>query len=487
MHFRVFLFVVGVLLCALAGAQLCVTAVSFYFNDGCGWTLLATALGVGAVGVAAACGIRGARDRHIEHRHGFAVVGLCWVTAACVGALPYIFCLDMPVVDAVFETTSGFTTTGATILTDIEAVPKSLLLWRSVTHWLGGMGIIMLSLAVLPLLGVGGMQLYKAEMPGPTKDKLTPRVRDTAMTLWRVYVLMTVAEILLLWLAGMTPFDAVNHTFATVATGGFSTRNASIAAFPSPAIQWIIIFFMAAAGVNFTLHFHLLHGRIGQYGRDAEFRWYVGILALGAGMAALALYTHGTPLGQGTGEAEPTIRAAVFQIVSICTTTGFITEDYLKWPYLAQMVILLLMFVGGCAGSTGGGIKFMRILLLGRIAYQEIFRLLHPHARRQVKINDRPVPADVLQGVTGFTLAYLAILGVSTFVLAAFNLDVLTAFSASLTCLSNVGPGFAAVGPVENFAHLPAFIKGWLSLCMLLGRLEIYAILLLLIPEFWRN
>lgn len=487
MPFRVFLFVVGVLLCALAAAQLCMAAVSLWYDDGCARPLALTALGLMALGLAAASCIRGARNRHLEHRHGFAVVGLCWVTAAFAGALPYIICLGMPVVDAVFETTSGFTTTGATILTNIEAVPKSLLLWRSVTHWLGGMGIIMLSLAVLPLLGVGGMQLYKAEMPGPTKDKLTPRIRDTAMTLWRVYVLMTVLEIVLLFAAGMDLFDAVNHTFATVATGGFSTRNDSIAAFPSPVIQWIIIFFMAAAGVNFTLHFYLLRGQVAQYRRDAEFRWYVGILALGAGMAAVALYLRGTPLGHGTGEIEPTIRAAVFQIVSICTTTGFITEDYLKWPYLAQMVIVLLMFVGGCAGSTGGGIKFMRILLLGRVAYQEIFRLLHPHARRQIKINDRPVPPDVLQGVTGFTLAYLAILGISTFVLGAFELDILTAFSASLTCLSNVGPGFAAVGPVENFSHLPSFIKAWLSLCMLLGRLEIYAILLLLIPEFWRK
>lgn len=488
MQIRVFLFVVGALLCGLGLAQLCVAGVSLILGDGSALHLAHAAMAVIGAGVVCVLFSGGDLSHGITHRDGFAIVGLCWMAAAAAGSLPYMLALKLSAVDALFESVSGFTTTGATILTDIEAVPQSILLWRGLTHWLGGMGIIMLSLAILPLLGAGGMQLYKAEVPGPTKDKLTPRIRDTAVMLWKVYALMTLAETGLLWLAGMSFFDAVNHTFATVATGGFSTRNASIAAFPSPTIQWIVIVFMAAAGMNFVLHFRLLSGRsLRQYTSNAECRAYMSALGLCVLAAAGALGVCGVMPLESLADLERVVRAAAFQVVSICTTTGFITEDYLGWPFLAQGVLLGLMLVGGCAGSTAGGVKFMRVLLLNRMAGQEIFRLLHPYAKRQIRIDGRPVPLDVLQGVTGFALLYVGILGVSTLALSAFQIDLATAFTASLTCLSNVGPGFGGVGPMDNFAHLPGLVKAWLALCMLLGRLELYAVFLLLLPAFWRD
>lgn len=423
----------------------------------------------------------------ITHREGLAVVGLCWVASTVAGGLPFVLAGHLSLTDAVFEAASGFTTTGATILTDIEIVPRGLLLWRSLTHWLGGMGIIVLSLAVQPLLGVGGMQLFRAEVPGPTPDKLTPRIQDTAKCLWGVYLLLTVLQIILLRVGGMDMFDAVNHTFATVATGGFSTKNASLAAFPQPFIQWVIIVFMFAAGMNFSLHFRALRGQPGCYFRSAEWKTYAGVVAVSVMVVAATLFLRGVMPASEMAEVEGLVRAAAFQVVSIITTTGFVTENYALWPPLCLVILLFLTFLGGCAGSTGGGFKVMRLAVMARLTALELLHVLHPRSVRLVKLDGRPVAQDVIVGVVGFLLIYLFLLLLGTLLLSALEQDLITAFTAALTCLSNVGPGLGQVGPVDNFAHFPAVGKWGLALLMLLGRLEFHALLLLFMPGFWRR
>lgn len=487
MRTQIVLFIMGVLIACLGLSMLLPLGVSVYYQDNSTGTF-ALAMGiVVSIGFALAVASRSPQAMALSHREGLAIVGLCWMAASLAGSLPYILGGHMSFTDAVFETASGFTTTGASILTDIEALPKGILMWRSLTHWLGGMGIILLSLAILPLFGMGGMQLYKAEVPGPSPDKLTPRIQDTAMLLWKVYGLMTLLQIILLILAGMDAFDAVNHTFATVATGGFSTKNNSIAAFPSPVIQWIIIAFMFMAGINFALHYRLLRGDYQVYRMDKECVLYAGLLLLGSTVITFSLVYRDIMPFSTLKEVETVIRAACFQAVSICTTTGFVSEDFSKWPAAALCVLILLMFLGGSAGSTSGGMKVMRIRVLYELINQEIFRLVHPHSVRHLKMGGKTLAPPVVTGVVGFILLYLFLLLMSTFILTMWELDLTTAFTASLTCLSNVGPGLGAVGPVENFSHLPTAVKWVLTLCMLIGRLEIYAIFILFVPEFWKH
>lgn len=486
MQIRSVLFIMGVLLACVGVSLILPLAVSIGYGDGATKALLSSMVIITGGGLALAYTNRSQTLLNLTSRDGFAIVGLCWIAASFAGGLPFMLTSNLDLTDAVFESASGFTTTGATIIADIEALPKGLLMWRSLTHWLGGLGIIVLSLVILPLLGVGGMQLYKAEVTGPNPDKLTPRMHDTALMLWKVYGLMTVTQTILLYWAGMDWFDALNHTFATVATGGFSTKNASIAAYPQPAIQWIIILFMFLAGINFTLHFRFLRGEFTAYA-NRECVFYTLLLLVGSIFIVIALVMGGFFPLQHFADVEPVIRAAVFQLVSLCTTTGFVTENYNVWPTITLSLILFFMLMGGCAGSTSGGIKSMRLLVLARLAYAEIFRLLHPHSVRHLKVEGRPLPTEVISGVVGFFLLYLALLMVCTFILSTQQMDLLTAFTASLTCLSNVGPGLGAVGPVDNFGWLSNTAKWILTLIMLLGRLEIYAILVLFVPEFWRR
>lgn len=487
MRAKIILFIMGVLIVCLGLAMLAPLLVSLYYQDGAAAALTSSILCIVGVGVCCCLATKNREKVTLGHREGLAIVGLCWLAASLAGALPYIFGGYLGFTDAVFETASGFTTTGASVLTDIESMPKGILLWRSLTHWLGGMGIILLSLAILPLFGMGGMQLYKAEVPGPSPDKLTPRLQDTAMLLWKVYGLLTLVEIVLLILAGMDVFDAVNHTFATVATGGFSTKNNSIAAFPSPYIQWIIIVFMFLAGINFALHYKLLRGNTAVYWRDQECVLYAVLVFLGGVLITAGLVWRGTMPFDSWQAAEQTVRAAFFQAVSICTTTGFVSENFALWPTATLCILLFLMFLGGSAGSTSGGMKVMRIRVLYEVISQEIFQLVHPHSVRRVKMGGRVLPPTVVTGVVGFILLFLCLLFAATFVLTVFELDLVTAFTASLTCLSNVGPGLGTVGPVENFSHLPNAVKWVLTLCMLIGRLEIYAIFILFVPEFWKH
>ena len=487
MQLRSVLFILGVLLACLGFSLLLPLGISLWYGDGALKGLLASLVIISGGGLALAYGNRSDSPLNLRLRDGFAIVGLCWIAASFAGGLPFVLTSTASLTDAVFEAASGFTTTGATIFGDVESLPKGLLMWRSLMHWLGGLGIIVLALIILPLLGVGGMQLYRAEVTGPTPDKLTPRMQDTALMLWKVYCLMTAVLTILLAVAGMDWFDALNHSFSTVATGGFSTKNASIAAYPQASIQWILVLFMFCAGVSFTLHALCLRGQCRVYLRDREFRFYAGLLFLGTLCIVINLVDHDFfPLGS-LKELETVTRAAAFQLVSICTTTGFVSENYAPWPPLSLAIILIFTLMGGCAGSTGGGLKVMRLVTLFRMAYQEIFRLLHPHSVRHLKIGGRPVAPEIVAGVVGFFILYLIILVLCTLVLTVQDIDLLSAFTASLTCLSNVGPGLGSVGPVDNFSHIPNVSKWVLTLCMLLGRLEIYAVLVLLVPEYWRK
>ncbi len=421
-------------------------------------------------------------DPELAHREGFAVVTLGWAAFGLIGALPYVFSGAAPTfVDALFESFSGFTTTGATILTDIEAIPRSLLLWRALTHWLGGMGIIVLTIAVLPMLGVGGMQLFRAEVPGPTTDRLSPRIQDTAKLLWGVYIGLTAAEVTLLLLGGMDLFESVCHAFATLATGGFSTRNASVAGFNSAYIDAVITLFMFLSGVNFALHFAWITGNPKKLFRNEEFRCYAGIT-----LAAVALLMFFNAFGTYTDLLE-NFRYSAFQAVSILTTTGFGTADYEMWPYLCQVLLILLMFIGGSAGSTGGGAKVSRVLLITKHASVQMWRLIHPRGIRRVKLDGKPVPEDVLQSILGFFALYLACTGIGALCLSALGADPVTAVASVVASIGNIGPGLGTVGPTENYAHLPQLGKIVLSFCMLVGRLEIFTVLALFYPGLWRR
>ncbi len=480
MNPRAVLRVLGVLLVAVGTAMLpaAVFAAADRSRD------LVPLLASAGISLAAGAGLmlptRGKVDLTVKD--GFAIVTFGWLACAVFGALPFLLAgaVKTPV-DAVFESMSGFTTTGATILGDIEALPRGLLFWRSLTHWLGGMGIVVLSLAVLPALGVGGMQLFRAEVPGPTADRLSPRIQNTAKILWGVYVGLSALEAALLLVGGMSLFDALCHTFGTMATGGFSTRNASIAAFPSPFIQTVITVFMFLAGANFALHYWLLRRRITHYARDEEFRVYTGVTVVSVLLLWLILVLK---LGEGPVLA---LRHASFQAVSILTTTGFGTADYLLWGAAAQIILLLLMFFGGCAGSTGGGMKHMRLLLLGKHGMRELRKLLHRQGVFTVRLSGKRVADDVMMNVLGFFLLYVSIFAAAALVVAAMGVDLETAVGASAATLGNIGPGLGQVGPASTYAGLPLAAKGILSFCMLLGRLELFTVLVVLTPMFWRR
>jgi len=480
MNIALTLRILGALLLFLAIALLFPLPFSWIYADGAsGAFILSSVISAGCGGLLFS---RFRSEKDLSVREGFAIVTFGWTFFALFGALPFVFSGAIPsYLNAFFETMSGFTTTGSTILTDIEAIPPSLLLWRSLTQWLGGMGIIVLSLAILPMLGVGGMQLFKAEVPGPTTDRLKPRIQDTAKLLWGVYVLLTCLEILLLMAGGMSFFDGLNHSFTTMATGGFSTRNASVAAYDSAYIDWVITLFMFLAGVNFSLHYLALRGKIGDFIRNEEFLFYSSLVI--AGTTLITILNMG---GTYPGFLD-NLRYSAFQVVSIMTTTGFGTADYELWPVLCQYLLMFSMFIGGCAGSTGGGMKVARILLLFKHAQVQVYRLIHPRAVRLVKLGDRPVDKDVMQSILGFFALYLGVFVAASFVMAATGMDLISAGGSVIATLSNIGPGLGTVGPVDNFAHVPAVGKLVLSFCMLLGRLELFTVLVLIFPSFWRK
>ena len=416
-------------------------------------------------------------------RDGFLVVGFGWFMMALVGAFPYYFSGAIPsFTDAFFESMSGFTTTGASILTEIEALPKALLFWRAFTHWVGGMGIIVLSLAILPMLGIGGMQLFKAEVPGPTADKLTPRVQQTAKILWVVYVGITFVEVILLKLGGMNLFDSICHSFATMATGGFSTRNASIGAYNSAYFDYVITIFMFIAGINFALHYKFLIGKFNSHIKDYEFKTYFLITAVVAIIITLSNY-----FGNIYDSVADSFRYGIFQTVAMVTTTGFGTADYEQWTPIAQILLFILMFIGGSAGSTGGGMKVIRIIVVFKQGLIELKKLVHPFAVIPLRFGNKLVKKDVVFGILGFFLLYIILFVFVAITMAMLGLDIITAFGASASCLGNIGPGLGEVGPTDHYGSIPDIGKWILSIAMMVGRLEIYTIIVIFTKSFWKK
>jgi len=480
MNLRVTIYSLGSLL-VLLGALMATSVIpSICFQDG---AFLAV-IGASAITIAAgilARRIAGPIHGDLSFREGFAVASLGWLTAGVFGALPFVISGNIPnVISAYFESISGFTTTGATILSDIEKLDPSIAYWRSLTQWLGGMGIIVLAVALLPLLGVGGMQLFRAEVPGPVKDRLLPRIQDTAKMLWVVYFGITVAAVVSLVLCDMPVFEAICHAFTCMATGGFSPKNASIGAYGS-AVHWVIIVFMFLAGVNFSLHYLALRGRVVRYVMSEEFLFYVLLMTVAS---AIVLAFN---LGASQTAFGDTLRNAVFQVVSICTTTGYGTDDYELWPVVNQVVIVMLMFVGGSAGSTAGGFKCVRVLLIFKHAYVQVFRLIHPHAVKHVKVDQKLVPEDVMQSILGLFALYVMATFTATLIMAALGLDLVTAAASVITCLNNVGPGLGDVGPTQHFGDVPGLGKIVLATCMVMGRLELFTMMVLFLPSFWRK
>ena len=431
------------------------------------------------------------KSRSLNNKDGFVIVTLSWLLVALAGAMPFYLSGAIPnFTDAWFESMSGVTTTGATIIGNpntlphlpngIESLTHGVLYWRSFIQWIGGMGIIVFTIAILPLLGVGGVQLFKAEVPGPVSDKIRPRVKETAKILWMVYVGLTAAEAILLSISGMSWFDAICHAFTTLPTGGFSTQNASIAAYANPAIHYIIILFMFIAGVNFSLHFRSLTGNIKISFKDPEFLAYIGITFA----ATLFIFLN---IASAQGEwTHDNFLSSLFQSVSILTTTGYSSADYEIWPFFSQYLILILMFIGAMGGSTGGGMKVARIILLVKYAATETRRMLHSRAIIPIRIGDRYIGEDVVRNTLGFFLFYMSIFGITALILTTLNLDIESAIGAAASAIGNIGPGLGAFGPTDNYALLHPMGKWMLTFCMLLGRLEIFTIMVLFSRTFWK-
>ena len=468
--------ILGWLLVGLAGLE-CVPLAAALVSGEPAFAYLASALTALVFGLPVALSARSS-NRRMRIRDGFLVVSGAWVLASAFGSMPYFLTGTLSPADALFESVAGFTTTGSTVLTAIESTPRALLLWRSLTQWVGGMGIIVFAVAVLPLLGIGGMQLFKAEVPGPITDKLTPRVSDTARRLWLVYVGFTALAFVALMIAGMPAFDAINHALTVLATGGFSTRSASIGAF-GPAVQWVVVFFMMVAGINFVLHYQVVTGHPRALLRDTEFRFFLLIVVVMVASVAWIL--------RGSAGAGEVLRAAAFQVVSLITTTGYGTADYELWPQLAQLLVFPLLVLGGMAGSTAGGIKSLRVLLGLSALRTTVARIIHPHVVRPVHYRDRPVSDEVVSGIGVFFVAYLLIAFIAALAVGSAGYDVVTCLSAALTSVGNVGPGLGAIGPSDHFAHFPGYVKAVLALAMIAGRLEIFTVLVLFFPQFWRR
>lgn len=418
----------------------------------------------------------------LNRKDGYVIVTGGWLLFSLFGTLPFLLTSSIPgFTDAFFETISGFTTTGASILNDIEALSHGVLFWRSLTQWLGGMGIILLTLLLLPFLGIGGMQLFAAEVPGPTPDKLHPHVKDTAARLWIIYLIFTIGETLLLWVGEMGLFDAVCHSLTTMATGGYSTKQASIAHWNSPYIHYVITLFMFLAGTNFTLSYFAMHGKFRKIWENEEFRWYLSFI----GVFALII-TAGLFFSSGGG-LESAFRNAIFQVVSILTTTGFATADYLGWTPWLIVLIFILMFFGGSAGSTGGGPKIMRIAIMLKNSTQELKRMIHPHAVIPVRLNKMAVEERIVTNVLAFIAFYLIIAIVSMVIMSVLGNNFDTSIGAVAATLGNIGPGIGKVGPALNYADIHVFGKWYLSFLMLVGRLELFTVLVIFSPMFWRR
>jgi len=482
MNYRVIVYIIGFLLMFTGGFILTGILFSLYYKSGDEYSLGIAGLITLFTGLTLWLSTKKNLSRDIGRREGYLIVTLGWISMSLFGCLPFLIHGSISsFTDAFFETVSGFTTTGATILSDIEAVPMGLIYWRSLTQWLGGMGIIVLSLAILPILGIGGMQLFIAEVPGPTKDKIHPRIQETAKRLWGIYVLITLFEIILLSVGGMDMFDAINHSFTTMATGGFSPKNASTAYYSSPYIQYILTIFMFLAGVNFTLHYYALHGDFSFIKKNNEFRVYFLVVITAAVIITLL---HLPYVSFGIEEA---FRQSLFHVVSLVTTTGYVSSDYENWAPFSRIIFFILLFIGGCAGSTGGSIKIIRHLLLFRNGILELKRIMHPNAVIPVRVNERAINPAIILNIQAFFIFYILIFVIGSVILSVLGLDFVSSLGAVATCLGNVGPGIGTVGPLANFAHLTDTGKWLLSFIMILGRLELFTILIIFTSAFWKK
>ena len=494
LNHKIIFHLMGLLLSVNGGFILISALVSFIYSDGVVFEmLLAGVVGVSIGGLIML--ITKNHRKEINKREGYVIVTFGWIFMSLVGTLPYIFTGAIPnFTNAFFETMSGYTTTGASILSDIESIPKGVLFWRSITHWIGGMGIIVLAIAILPLLGIGGMQLFAAEAPGPGGDKLHPRITDTAKRLWLIYVGYTIAETILLKIAGMNFFDAINHSLSTLSTGGFSTKNASMAFWnDQPMIQYIVILFMFLAGSNFVLSYFAFKGKFSKVFEDDEFKTYFLMILGFTIVAALLIYFQADVSSSSIahpfvwGPFESAVRHGLFQVLAIVTTTGFVTADYTLWTPFLTIFFLGLMFLGGSAGSTAGGIKVMRHLIMIKNGILEFRRTLHPNAILPVRYNKKGIPQPIVFNILGFFILYMLSFIIGTLVFSWLGLDFETSLGGAASSLGNIGPALGDLGPVNNYGNLPATAKWWSAFLMLIGRLELFTVLILLTPFFWRN
>jgi trk system potassium uptake protein len=478
MRIRHLVHTISIVLLAFSAALAASTLVALWYREG---DVIAFLL---STAVTAALGFAGYRltslERELTIREGYAIVSLAWIIVGILGALPYLFSgvISHPVA-ALFESVSGFTTTGSTVLATIEGQPHGILFWRSLTQWLGGMGIVLLGIAILPVLGVGGMRLFAAEVPGPTYERLSPRIAQTAKLLWYVYASLTGALAVLLLIGGMSVFDAINHALTTMPTGGFSPRNDSIAGY-GPFVQYTIIVFMYLAGVNFVLHFRALTGRPGVYWGHAEWRFYTMVLLGASALMWVMLLAHGQ-----YDTVETAFRNALFQVVALSTTTGYVTTDYNLWPLGGQLVLVGLMFMGGMAGSTGGGMKVVRVYILLQQGLVEIRKSIHPRAVMVTRLGKKALDDNIVLNILGFVLLFFLLFAAGVLALAALGHDLETAIGASIATVANIGPGLGAVGAVENFGWMDPVSHLILIFLMIVGRLEIFTVLLLFHPGLW--
>ncbi len=481
MNIRAVTHIISFLVGVIALAMIAGAGISFYYGESRAATGLLEAAGISLLfALVSWFFTRGPID--LSRRDGFGVATFGWLFASAFGALPYLLSgVIADPVPALFETMSGFTTTGASVLTDLETLPRGILFWRAMTHFFGGMGVLVLCVAILPFLKVGGMQIYRAEVPGPTKDRLTPRISTTAKLLWGAYLLFCVLETILLMLGGMSLFDSWCHTCATMATGGFSPRTASVGAYDSTYIDVVVILFMFIAGANFALHLKLLRGKPFEYFRDAEFRFY---LLFWLFACLILTFNVWGSIYDTLGES---LRAAFFQGTSILTTTGFVTEDFDRWPETSRILLILLMFVGGCAGSTGGGVKNIRVLAGIKGLFRELLIYMRPDAVKTIRIGGNNVKNEVVSNISAFLLIFVLLFAAGSLAMTAFTPDLGTAASSTIACLGNIGPGLNGVGAMQNYAGIPNLGKALLILFMLLGRLELYTVLVIFLPSFWRK
>jgi len=485
MHFAMVFHIISVLIMVIGGFMLFPLGIAVYNGEQAGIQAFMQTIAIVLLsGILLNSLTRKRKGKQFSAKDGFLMVTTSWIIASIAGALPFYFSGIIPsFADAYFETMSGFTTTGASILTEIQSLPKSILFWRSLTHWLGGMGFVVLTVAIMPLLGIGGVKMVSAESPGPTMDKITPQITHMAKLLWFIYIGMTVLETVLLLFGGMNLFDSLTHTFGTLATGGFSPKNASVGHYDSAYIDAVITIFMVLAGLNFGLYFRVLTGNLQELKKNTELKAYLLIFVVATLMAAIPLS------GKIYSTFGESLRFSSFQVASIITTTGFATTDFDIWPSFSKYILFGLMFIGGCSGSTGGGIKVIRIVTLFKQSVTEMKHLANPRGVFTTRMNGITIRKDFVYTVLGFVFLYIMLLLFTTAVVATSpgDYDLITSFSTALATVGNIGPGFSLVGPTMNYSFFPDYVKWFLSFAMMAGRLEIYTVLILFTPYFWRK